>query len=109
MSETRLHLVRIILPLYDNEGRAFPRADFDRVRDELTERFGGVTAFRRAPAEGAWKDDDDGGGVTRDQVVVYEVMTERLERDWWADYRERLARHFRQDELLVTATAAERL
>ena len=102
-----MHLVRLILPLYDNEGRAFPRADFDRVRDELTERFGGVTAFRRAPAEGVWKEDE--GRVSRDDVVVYEVMTERLERRWWADYRDRLGRRYRQDEILITATAAERL
>lgn len=102
-----MHLVRLILPLYDNEGRAFPRADFDRVRDELTERFGGVTAFLRSPAEGAWKEGE--GGVTRDDVVVYEVMTEQLERRWWADYRDQLTRRFRQDELIITATTAERL
>lgn len=102
-----MHLVQLILPLYDNEGRAFPREDFDRVRDELTEHFGGVTAFLRSPAEGAWKEDH--GGVTRDDVVVYEVMNEELDRRWWADYRDRLARRFRQDELLITATAAERL
>jgi hypothetical protein len=102
-----MHLVQLLLPLYDNEGRAFPREDFDRVRDELTDRFGGVTAFLRSPAEGAWKENE--GGVTRDDVVVYEVMTEQLDRRWWADYRDRLTRRFRQDELLITATAAERL
>ena len=102
-----MHLVRILLPLSDNEGRAFPRAEFERVRNELTERFGGVTAFLRSPAEGAWKEDE--GAVTRDRVVVYEVMTEQLERGWWRAYRDELARRFRQDELLITAAAAERL
>ncbi len=102
-----MHLVRLLLPLYDNKGRAFPRAEFERVRNELTERFGGVTAFLRAPAEGAWKEDE--GAVTRDQVVVYEVLAEELERDWWKSYRGDLARRFRQDELLITAAAAERL
>lgn len=110
MSPGAVHIVQLFLPLYDNEGRAFPRAEFDRLRDELTEHFGGVTAFLRAPAEGAWK--EDGGRVTRDEVVVYEVLTERLgppEREWWASYREQLKRRFRQDELLITAAEAERL
>ena len=102
-----MHLVRLILPLCDNEGRAFARAEFDRVRDELTEHFGGVTAFRRSPAEGAWKEDE--GSVTRDEVVVYEVMAERLERAWWADYRGSLARRFRQDEYVAREAAPYRI
>lgn len=102
-----MHLVQILLPLYDNEGRQFDAADFDRVRDELTERFGGVTSYRLAPAEGLWKDDE--GEPVRDRVVIFEVMCERLDRDWWAAYRARLARRFRQDELVVRATEFEQL
>ena len=102
-----MYQVRLLLPLYDNEGRAFARADFDRVRDELTEKFGGVTAHSRAPAEGVWK--DDGGALNRDRVVAFEVLAETLERDWWADYRATLAARFRQDEVMITAAAVERL
>jgi hypothetical protein len=54
------------------------------VRDELTERFGGVTAHRRSPAEGLWKEDE--GSVSRDEVVIYEVMTEELDREEWRRY-----------------------
>lgn len=102
-----MHLVQILLPLYDNEKRPFARAEFERVRGELTERFGGVTAHLRSPAEGAWK--DEGGDVARDDVVIYEVMCDALERDWWARYRAELARRFRQEELIVRACAVERL
>jgi hypothetical protein len=102
-----VHLVQILLPLYDNEKRAFARDEFDRVRRELTERFGGVTAFLRSPAEGRWKDDE--GGVARDDVVIYEVMIDTLEREWWSRYRAELARRFRQEELLVRASEVERL
>src|SRR5690606_21453973 len=52
-----MHLVQLFLPLYDAGGRRFPRALFDAVRAELTEHFGGVTAFSRAPATGLWEDD----------------------------------------------------
>jgi hypothetical protein len=77
------------------------------VRRELTARFGGVTAFLRSPAEGRWKDSE--GEVARDDVVIYEVMVEELERDWWPRYRAELARRFRQDELLVRASVVEQL
>jgi hypothetical protein len=101
-----MHLIELFLPLSDNEGRAFGRGEFDRVRRELTDRFGGVTAFTRSPAEGAWQ---EGGEVTHDQIVIFEVMAEELDRAWWREYREELARRFRQEELLVRATAVERL
>lgn len=47
-----MYLVEIFLPKRDNEGREFPSGQFSRVRQELVERFGGVTAFTREPAEG---------------------------------------------------------
>lgn len=102
-----MYRIQLLLPLYDNEGRAFARADYARVRDELTERFGGVTAHTRAPAEGVWKDDD--GSITLDRVVAFEVLTESLDRSWWAAYGHTLAARFRQDELMITATPVERL
>lgn len=102
-----MHLVQILLPLYDNEGRAFGREAIAGVREELTEHFGGVTAHLRAPAEGAWR--EPGGDVDRDDVVIMEVMAEELDRGWWAEYRAALEERFRQDEVVVRATAMERL
>jgi hypothetical protein len=101
-----MYRIEIFLPLYDNEGRAFARGEFDRVRRELTDRFGGVTAFTRAPAEGVWK---EGGEETRDQIVIFEVMAERLDREWGGTFRAELERRFRQEELLIRASEIERL
>jgi hypothetical protein len=102
-----MHLVQILLPVRDDEGHAFSRDLFAAVRLELTERFGGVTAYARAPARGLWKDDD--GAVASDDVVVYEVMVDDLDEVWWAATRERLRQRFRQDELVVRALPARRL
>lgn len=102
-----MHVVEVFLPLRDGEGAPFPRASLDRVRHELTERFGGVTAHLRAPAAGAWKDDE--GDVERDDVVIVEVVVDPLDRGWWAGYRRELEARFRQDEVLIRATACERL
>jgi hypothetical protein len=102
-----MFLVQLLLPLYDNSNLPFSRAAFDRVRDELTQRFGGVTAFLRSPAEGLWK--EQRGPVKRDDVVIYEVMVDELERDWWTVYRAELEKRFRQEELVVRAGIIERL
>ena len=99
-------LVTLLLPLYDNEGRAFGDAAFAEVRRELSERFGGLTAYTRAPAEGVWR---DAGRTQRDEVVVLEVMADDLDRAWWADYRRALEGRFRQDEIVVRAQGYERL
>ena len=102
-----MHLVQILLPLRDNEGDSFPRDWLDGVRHTLTERFGGVTAHLRAPAAGAWKDDD--GDVDHDDVVIVEVMAKDLDRGWWADYRRELEQRFRQDEIVIRAMEFEQL
>ena len=99
-----MHLVQILLPLADNEGRRFPREPYGRVRAELVGRFGGLTAFTRAPAEGLWA---EGGGTSRDEIVVFEVMVEELDRDWWRTYRRGLEARFRQDAIVIRAQAIE--
>lgn len=102
-----MHLVQLFLPLYGNDGERLPKALFDEARRELTERFGGMTAFMRAPALGLWE--DAAGDVRRDEVVLFEVVADTLDREWWCAYRRTLERRFGQDELMLRATAIERL
>ena len=96
-----MYLVQILLPLYDNEGRAFEPGDYVQLRSELADRFGGVTAYTRAPARGVWKGDT--GETTRDDIVIFEVMTEDLDRAWWTGFRKELERRFRQESVIVRA------
>jgi hypothetical protein len=102
-----MHLIQLLLPLYDNAGQAFPRSLYDGVRKELVARFGGLTTYSRAPAKGLWK--EDGESVQKDDIVVYEVMAEAVDRPWWAAYRERLEATFQQEELVVRAQPIELL
>jgi hypothetical protein len=96
-----MYLVQILLPLYDNEGHAFEANVYVRLRAELADRFGGVTAYTRAPARGVWK--DDSGETTRDDIVIFEVMTADLDHEWWTAFRKELEERFRQDTLIVRA------
>jgi len=100
-----MHLFHLFLPIYDNEGSKLSESLFREVRDELPERFGGITTYSRAPAEGLWKQDDS--KASRDELIIYEVMVERFERAWWTKYRESLDRRFRQEKVLVRAQEIE--
>jgi hypothetical protein len=100
------NLVQILLPVYDNAGRRFSSDLYNRVRSELTRRFGGLTAYTRAPAEGLW---ETGLELKRDDIVVLEVMSEQLDRGWWRDYRRQLEGAFRQDQIVVRAQPYEAL
>ena len=75
-----IYLIQILLPLYDNAGAPLPRELYARVREELTGKYGGLTAFSRAPAEGLWQ---EGSETKRDDIVVLEVMADQLDRAWW--------------------------
>ncbi len=94
------HLIQILLPLFDNDGHAFNEELFGKVRRELTARFGGLTAFTSAPAQGLWNDE---GETKHDEIVVFEVMADQLDADWWRAYRSALEREFRQDTIVIRA------
>jgi hypothetical protein len=102
-----MHLVQLLLPVDDEQGRPYPRAHYDGLARRLTERFGGVTAYTRAPATGLWE--TASGEKVRDQVVVYEVMVDALERAWWAELRAELEARFEQDEIVIRALVIDRL
>lgn len=102
-----MFLVQILLPLFDNAGARQAPALFADVRRELVARFGGLTAYSRAPAEGLWERQP--GDVSRDEVVILEVMTEDLDRDWWSTYRATLENRFSQQSLVMRATPFDRL
>lgn len=102
-----MYLIQLLLPLYDNDGQPLPSALFRDVKQELTDRFGGLTAYSRAPAEGLWREETN--RTVRDDIVVLEVMAEALDRDWWRAYRARLERRFEQQQVVIRASAIETL
>lgn len=88
-----MYLVRLYIPLLAAE-------QFSDIKEELVARFGGLTAFTRAPAEGLWKPDQS--AAQRDNIVVIEVMSDSFDEIWWRSYRARLERQLKQDKLLAT-------
>ena len=102
-----MYLVQLLLPLFDNEGEALPAEHCRAVMAELTERFGGLTAFTRAPAEGAWREADQ--PTRHDDIIVIEVMVDALDRPWWTHYRQKLERLLRQRMIVIRVQPMELL
>jgi hypothetical protein len=92
-------LIQIFLPLSEPESGPFPRDDYQAVEQTLVSQFGGFTAYPRAPAKGLWK--NPGEEVEHDELIVYEVIAQSLDRNWWSDYRQSLEQQFRQDKVLI--------
>ena len=102
-----MHLIQLLLPLYDNEGQRLPSELFVTVRKELTEQFRGLTVYSRSPAEGLWQDGER--QTTRDEVVLFEIMVDRLDQGWWSAYRKELEERFAQDEIVIRAQPTQKL
>ena len=96
MESTRL--IQILLPVHDNEKKPFPPDHYTAIADELTDRFGGVTTYSQAPAEGLWQ---DGSATVADTIIVMEVMIEQPDLMWWREFRERLELRFKQDQIII--------
>jgi hypothetical protein len=101
-----MHLVQILLPVRDNDGKPFGPHPFEDIAWRLSKKFGGITAYNRAPAEGRW---ETSGKTQHDDVLVVEVMVEALDKSWWRDFRSQLETTFRQSQVIVRAQTIELL
>lgn len=93
-------LVQILLPRNANQG-PHPVSRFAQIRAELTAKFGGITVYTQSVAEGLWKSDQ--GVVEQDEMVLFEVMTSKLQSRWWRRYRRELEDRFHQVHIVVRA------
>jgi hypothetical protein len=98
-----VYIIQLLLPLYTNEGEQLPKSLFEKVSVQLTEKFGGLTSFTRSPAVGLWKENEE--KTVRDEIVIYEVMTDTLDTSWWQTYRNQLCTLFKQEEMVIRASS----
>ena len=83
------------------------RAILQELQEELTRKFGGVTAFVRAPAEGRWRAPD--AGVAKDAIVILEVMVDAIDRSYWKQMRLSLEARLDEHEIVIRTHGIERL
>jgi hypothetical protein len=102
-----MYIIQLLLPLYSNDGEQLPKSLFKMVSTQLTDKFGGLTSFVRSPAIGLWKENEE--KTVRDDIVIYEVMTDSLDISWWQTYRKQLCTLFRQEEMIIRASSIQLL
>jgi hypothetical protein len=100
-------LIEILLPLAPSSGGRQEDEVYADLRRLLVERFGGLTAFTRSPAEGVWVDPKT--RVQQDTIVVLEVMADYIDHTWWAALRQRLEQKLGQDRIVIRASQVETL
>ena len=94
-----MQLIQLLLPLYNNRKELFAQEIFTGIQQGLTEKFGGITTYTRAPATGLWKETED--KTVKDAIVIYEVMAEEIDKNWWQSYKTKLEAIFNQEEILI--------
>lgn len=99
-------LIQLLLPANDAT-RADGLARLAETRRELADRFDGLTAYLRSPAQGLWTTPD--GRTEEDDVVMVEIVTETFDRAWWRTYAAMLAERFDQESIHVRAVPVDML
>jgi hypothetical protein len=92
----------MLLPTKDNAGTPYPDSFWQRLKRDMVERFGGVTAYTRAPAEGVWSGPAD--GAKAEDICIVEVMVSQIDEKWWHRYRADLENDWAQQKVVVRAT-----
>jgi inorganic pyrophosphatase len=91
-------LVQLFLPMYDNKGIVFPEKYYHRIREELTQNFGGTTFYFRSPVSGTWKQENN---VIKDELLVAEIFTQEEGISFFIKYKSKLETRFKQDEIII--------
>jgi hypothetical protein len=102
-----MFLIQLLLPVFHNDGAPVSADIFEAVQQVLADRFGGVTAYSRAPAEGTWR--DNSARKVQDDLLLFEVMVSEVDRTWWREFRLWLEDRFEQKEILVRSFAVDQL
>ena len=63
--------------------------------------------YRNTPAEGLWKDET--GKTSHDELIIAEVMTGELDKEWWEGFKQNLEQTFKQDEILIRSMLFKKL
>ena len=93
-----MYLIQIFLPVFNKKQIPFPKAVYSQIQKRMLKKFGGITLYSRAGIEGLW---GKAGHVEADQMIIAEIMVNKIESSWWKKYKERLEKQFAQDEILM--------
>jgi len=89
-------LVQIFLPLKENI--SFYQAELEKLTRLLTQKFGGVSIYRKDLVQGLWKDQ---GETQQDKLRIIEIMAANFDQEFWEDLKMRLQQDLAEDTILI--------
>lgn len=100
-------LYQLYLPLNYHDGRPIEEDKFSLTQKELVDRFGGLTSTPPGyPLEGLWHSPQ---GVVKDDIVIWTVLSQLDEDQFFNEYKEKLRKRFVQEEIFLVKIPAEAL
>jgi len=100
------NLVRLFIPVKNQDGNPFKKECFLHLNKELQEKFGGLTIYSQRLAEGIWK---DGQETIVDDLLVYEVVTGVINHDYWENLKTRLKKTFAQQDIMIQVSKIHKI
>ncbi len=98
----------IHLPLTYNDGNVIEEEKFTLTRDELVDRFGGMTSTPPGfPLVGYWY--SPLGVVVEDNIVIWRVVSPEDDDIFFHEYQQMLEKRFIQDKVYIIKTQGEAL
>jgi inorganic pyrophosphatase len=105
--EQQTRLFQLLVPQYRKNGKKFPDQYYTALNKELIGKFGGLTVYSRGPAEGFWKKNE--AKTIQEAMLVYEVMADEVDKDFWHKIKGSLAKKFDQEELVLICSKITRI
>lgn len=100
-------IYEIYLPLTYNDGSIIEDEKFRLTRDELVDRFGGLTNTPPGfPLQGWWHSPQ---GVVADNIVIWRVVTQDDDDVFFLEYQQMLEQRFIQKKVYIVKTQGEAL
>jgi inorganic pyrophosphatase len=98
-NEIKTKLIQLFLPLKNEDGKSFPDKYFDNVKETLTQKFKGLSIYSKSPVNGRWENSKS--NIEEDILLVYEIMTDRVDLSYWEKYKQLLQKQFKQDTIVI--------
>jgi len=92
-------LIQLFLPTTTENGKAFPGTYFHAVKQKLGKKFDSLSVYLKSPLIGSLKNDEP--ILAKDTLLVYEVISDIVETDYWSQYQQFLQKQFKQDYILI--------
>ena len=97
-----MYQIELYLPLYNNDKKAFPTSHYESVKQNLSDKFGGITMYSRTPVIGLWKESQE--SIVKDDLVIYEIISEKLDESFWQEYKFMLQSLFQQEAIIIKSS-----